>query len=142
MGKCTWLIEKGKKKGQECGIYTNKKIDDKFYCNSHYNMKNSKNDEIKDENSKINEKVEIDNIVKPEEVLIEKSIDNGDPYEDVIEYEYKKNKLNSSPENDTHQIKQLLKTAINKLEIIENAIFTTKRQYNKCDIPDFEEFDN
>ena len=63
MGRCSWLVSKGKKKGEICGIYTKKKIDKKYYCASHFkmveNIDESSNDESNDESNNESEKKEL-----------------------------------------------------------------------------------
>lgn len=38
MPKCEKILEKTKRKGEQCGIYTNKKYGEKFYCSAHYKL--------------------------------------------------------------------------------------------------------
>ena len=38
MPKCQWIIEKGSRKNEECGIYTKKENNGKYYCTSHLKM--------------------------------------------------------------------------------------------------------
>lgn len=53
MGKCSFLITKGKKKGSKCGIYTSKIHDKKYLCAAHYKLVN---EEIPDSESEESEK--------------------------------------------------------------------------------------
>lgn len=47
MPNCSKIIIKGKNKGKECGEYTTKKLDNKYYCAGHYKCEISKKDENK-----------------------------------------------------------------------------------------------
>ena len=56
MGKCSWKITKGNKKGDTCDIYSKKKYNEKYYCASHIKMieildKKNSEDSIEDVNS-------------------------------------------------------------------------------------------
>ena len=64
MGRCSWMITKGSKKNKMCNIYSTKKIDDKYYCSSHYKMKKTLDDEG-DEDIELLESPEIKKIKKP-----------------------------------------------------------------------------
>jgi hypothetical protein len=56
MGKCSFLITKGKKKGSKCGIYTSKIHDKKYLCAAHYKLVN---EEIPDSESEEQSEKEI-----------------------------------------------------------------------------------
>lgn len=128
MGKCEHVIEKGKRKNQICGIYTNKKIENKFYCSSHLNSHKPK--------EPITEKVIED---KKDSPILVKSLENGDSLDSVIEYEY--SKIKDRPDNDndntkTNDIMKEINNINNKLFFLENQI----KYSNNLDIPNYEIF--
>jgi hypothetical protein len=90
MGKCQYLIQKGKKKGLECGIYSSNQVENKFYCSSHLKM-------IEGENKEPN--IAVESIIPPDDdnkSIEEKTFDNGDNIDDIINYEvHKMNKPKS-----------------------------------------------
>jgi len=127
MGKCEHIIEKGKRKGQPCGGYTNKTFDNKFYCASHITIHNK---EIKKDIVK-----EIDNEQPKLEI---KSLTNGDSLDDVIQYEYKQmtNKDNDNRNGEQNNLNDRIDNLTNRLFYIENQLKYGK----KLNIPEFEIF--
>lgn len=57
MGKCQWIINKGKRVNEECGIYTKKENNGNFYCSSHLKMTESKAEPVTLKKSKTIKKV-------------------------------------------------------------------------------------
>jgi hypothetical protein len=158
MGKCEHVIEKGKRKNQICGIYTNKIIDNKNYCSSHMNSHKPKQEPIKQEPIKQEpikqepikqepiiikeEPIKQEPIIIKEEpkIIRKKSLSNGDSLDDVINYEY--SKLNDNDDNKknnkNYKIYKKLDDLSNRLFFIENHLKYGKN--NALNIPEFEVF--
>jgi hypothetical protein len=163
MGKCNWKNIKGTRAGQECGIFGTKVIDGKFYCGNHYKYladdKPSESpvvksacscehkEEIKVEPVKV-EPVKVEPIkkeIKVEElkieepiVEVEKSFDNGDSLEDILDQRYKK----EIPESDFEIVKKKLNILIDKVDFILSQIL--RREIGIQDeeeLPEMETFD-
>lgn len=135
MGKCQFEITKGKKKGSTCDDYTSKQIDGKFYCSSHYRVLINKKEQL------IIEKEPISNQEKEQEPIINKTLENCEDLEEIIDSEYKKTMHKNEVPNEK-QIKNCLHKILERLEVIETGIFAKKHRYNKFDeIAECEVFD-
>lgn len=146
MGKCEHVIEKGKRKDQVCGIYTNKKVDNRFYCSSHYNSHVPKDKPIE---KPIEKPKEIPKEQPKPDIIDDKpkfinertlSLENGDSLDEVIEYEFKKmTDQNKEPDDVNHKLLKKIDKLSDRLYFIENHI-----KYNKIgkplNIPEFEIF--
>lgn len=92
MPRCQWIIEKGSRKNEECGIYTKKENDGKYYCSSHLKMAEKTENEdkpIKLKKTKTTKKI-IKKIPKKKEETISESkssseddFDNGEIIEEI-----------------------------------------------------------
>lgn len=141
MGKCEHIIEKGKRKNQICGIYTNKTFNNKNYCSSHL-ASHKPNEEIKPQIiEQIQPQQPITN-VEPEikkTINIEpKSLDNGDSLDDVIQYEYNKIFCDDNNKNNISNCDLITKIddLHNRLYFIENHLKYGKNK--PMNIPEFE----
>jgi len=137
MPKCQKLLEKAKRKGQECGIYTNKEFNGKFYCSSHIKSFISPSD-IK-ENDKIIEKpiekpieTTTDTPIKNNELTI--SLENGYSLDEVIQNEYENYKEPIKTEYD--DINKKIDQINDKILFIENHLKYGKNK--PMNIPEFE----
>jgi hypothetical protein len=113
MGKCSFLITKGKKKGSKCGIYTSKIHDKKYLCAAHYKLVN---EEIPDSES------ESDEVPKKKEHKkeIKKSSDSK-THKKEPKKEFKKEKSEESDDID------LEKSEDKEVEKIKQEIPVTKK---------------
>lgn len=152
MGKCEKIIEKGKKKNQLCGCYTNKKnnIDNKFYCSSHlkgiidkYNNKNHIKENI------IIEPIQQDKIIvdfkncnSRIEELNKITLDNNYSLDECVEAIREKDILENKINNSNNDIKEAQNNHIlDKLEDISErmALLEHKLIISKEDkLPEYE----
>lgn len=129
MGKCEFIILKGKKKGLNCDMYTSKKNNGKYYCNAHIKIVENPKEESKEE-PKQNNDDKIFNI----------DFDNCNDLDLMINRSFEKSK-NTNKIEDNQSIKNCLHQVLNKLDIIENMIQVKKYKYNPIDeIPEIAEF--
>lgn len=124
---CVHIIQKGKRKNEECGVYTAKKgADGKFYCSGHYYMHFKEIDEDKIKIEKEEKQKELNNI----------TIDNGFSLEEVIDAKFESENGNPQKKKDIFE----------QLECIDNKITNLiERKINKdtkkvITIPDMEIF--
>ena len=119
MGKCQFLITKGKKKGFECGQYTTIEFDNKYYCGVHNKKHN-------DDNNKNKDKSEINNIDDPEINNEDESnfvINFNEDLDVIIDKSYKnKNKNNPINCDEIKQIKNCLHEIMDRLTNVEKQI--------------------
>jgi hypothetical protein len=95
MGRCSWVITKGKKSGETCGIYTKKKHNDEYYCASHIKIRQALDEPEEQEESYEEEIEEVEEVKpkskpKPEKKKVVKKVPNykvtkRDEKDDTIE---------------------------------------------------------
>jgi len=166
MGKCEHQIVKGKRTGQVCNLYTNKTINEKFYCSSHVYLHKPKEEKPKDivntEKPKdiiITEKPkEFDitdkgdsYIITPKEQFIKErtiSFDNGNSLDEIIEFEYQQ-KCKELENNQKEKPKTKNKDKIlKKIDYISDRLYFIENhlKYNPSgkplNIPEFEIWTN
>jgi len=124
MGKCQWMITKGSKKGETCGIYSKKKNDGKYYCASHHKMITILNDventpEIVKKEPKKEAKKHIKNENKSEEKEDQEDDENPSlethSLDFIIEHEYQKALKKDKSKNKLEEKVDYLMKKMNEL---------------------------
>lgn len=135
MPKCEKVLEKGKKKGQTCDIYTNKEINGKYYCSSHIKPLSNNSDSQKKEvtikhqsnnftldfencEQRINE---LDEIINDDNITLDKRID-ATTEKIVLENRNKNKKTNVNYAQNMH--------ILDKLEEINKRLTSLENQKN------------
>ena len=120
MGKCQFLITKGKKKGTECGQYTTIEVDNKYYCGVHNKKINNNNNNINNV-SDVSEKINNNIIENNESDFI---INFNDDLDEIIDKSYSKTKKKKDVINcdEIKQIKNCLHEIMDRLTNVETKI--------------------
>lgn len=141
MPKCQKLLEKGKKKGKTCDIYSNKEYEGKYYCSSHIKpLIEKKLKEEEDKNKfvvKFNEN-ENDNIDHTEILnqLNSVTLENGYSMEDCMEATFQKLLIENQNKNNDNQ-----NDSINeKLRDINTRLLELENKYKNVYETNFEVF--
>lgn len=122
MGRCSWKVTKGKKKGEVCEIYTGKKYNGKYYCTSHYKMISG----TPDSSNSPEEKKK-----KPKNEVIDKS--DLDEVEELTEEEESENENNFVKEKNKiiEQKEPIQKKKNEKKYLLEKKIDYVINRFNE-----------
>ena len=167
MGRCSWEITKGSKKGETCGIYTKKKYEGEYYCASHFKMIEELNKEEIEEEVEEEEEIKVKKITKPKitsgsksnkkkpqkkiETVTLEDADLEEPtldthsLEEIIEHDFKKAINKDKSKSDIQRLTDKISHLYNRL----NEIFPPDRMFEKSnntnliedhEMPPFERF--
>lgn len=107
MPKCQKVLEKSKRKGQECGIYTNKQINGVYYCSSHIKVVPNNNTE-NNVNNTVNDNTPIKSEKPNDNEYIKRFIvdlNTGYSLDEVVDFKYNelKNNMKDNKKREFHK---------------------------------------